>query len=93
MGRWRAFIADTNWVFIAIYSVEIVLKLVAYSYYFFYDAWNNFDFIVVISSIVDSTASGNFFFFFITSPEASASSLLLSHGLFFVFITLKPRDE
>ena len=52
---WRQVTEQTNWVFIVIYMIEIILKLIAYSYYFFYDAWNLFDFIVVVASIVEST--------------------------------------
>ena len=47
-----------NWIFIAIYCFEILLKLVAYLYHFFTDPWNMFDFAVVISSILELTLSG-----------------------------------
>lgn len=42
-----------NYVFTGIFTIEIILKLLAYACSFWYDTWNIFDFIVVISSWVD----------------------------------------
>ncbi len=52
---WRAVVNSTNWFFIGVYLLEILLKLVAYGHHFFYDPWNNFDFTVVVASIAESS--------------------------------------
>jgi len=41
--------------FIAVYSLEILLKFFAYGVTFFQDTWNMFDLLVVVSSIVELT--------------------------------------
>lgn len=42
-----------NYIFTGIFTVELMLKLCAYSWDFWYDAWNVFDFIIVVCSFVD----------------------------------------
>lgn len=41
-------------VFTVIFTVELVLRLLAYKSAFFYEAWNNFDFLLVSVAIVNS---------------------------------------
>ena len=45
-----------NLVFVAIFTMEAILKLIAYgpTYYFYID-WNKFDFAIVIVSLVSET--------------------------------------
>jgi len=45
-------IEKVNYVFLAIFCFEAVIKLVAYGKRYFKDAWNTFDFIIVIVSII-----------------------------------------
>ncbi|KAJ6659310.1 hypothetical protein lerEdw1_019181 [Lerista edwardsae] len=47
-----------NVVFVAIFTAESAMKLLALRMYFFKDSWNIFDFIVVIFSILTSAATG-----------------------------------
>ncbi|XP_008940730.1 PREDICTED: sodium channel protein type 5 subunit alpha-like, partial [Merops nubicus] len=47
-----------NLLFIAIFTAECVLKLVALRQYYFSNAWNIFDLVVVIMSLVASLLSG-----------------------------------
>ncbi len=42
-----------NYVFTGIFTVELVLKLIAFSRNFWYEAWNIFDFFIVVCSYVD----------------------------------------
>lgn len=44
-------LAYINQVFIAIFTLECVLKLLALRWYYFREPWNIFDFVVVIMSI------------------------------------------
>jgi hypothetical protein len=41
-----------NYVFMAIFTIECVLKLVALHTFYFKEAWNIFDFIVVLTTLV-----------------------------------------
>jgi hypothetical protein len=41
-----------NYVFMAIFTIECVLKLVAIRTAYFKEAWNIFDFIVVLTTLV-----------------------------------------
>nr|XP_034985727.1 sodium channel protein type 5 subunit alpha-like [Zootoca vivipara] len=47
-----------NILFIVIFTIECVMKLVALRYYYFTNGWNIFDLVVVIMSIVGSLLSG-----------------------------------
>ncbi|XP_062982341.1 sodium channel protein type 5 subunit alpha-like [Elgaria multicarinata webbii] len=47
-----------NILFIALFTTECVLKLVALRYYYFTNGWNIFDLVVVIMSIVGNVLSG-----------------------------------
>ncbi|XP_033021876.1 sodium channel protein type 5 subunit alpha-like [Lacerta agilis] len=47
-----------NTLFIVIFTIECVMKLVALRYYYFTNGWNIFDLVVVIMSIVGSLLSG-----------------------------------
>jgi len=44
-------LAYVNQVFIAIFALECVLKLLALRWYYFREPWNIFDFVVVLMSI------------------------------------------
>ena len=46
-----------NYVFTAIFTIEIILKLISYSNEYWYDSWNIFDFIIVACSYVDIIVS------------------------------------
>ncbi len=52
-----------NYIFTGIFTIELILKLIAFSTNFWYEAWNIFDFFIVICSYVDivfsSMASGS----------------------------------
>jgi len=41
-----------NQIFIAIFTLECVMKIIAVRQYYFREPWNVFDFVVVISSIL-----------------------------------------
>jgi len=43
----------TNYFFTAVFTIEMVLKLIAFRFTYFWANWNKFDFVVVISSWVD----------------------------------------
>ncbi len=43
----------TNYIFTAVFTIEMVLKLIAFRLTYFRAGWNKFDFVVVISSWVD----------------------------------------
>jgi hypothetical protein len=46
-------LANSNFFFVIFFTVEMVLKLTAYGFkYYWYVNWNKFDFIVVILSLV-----------------------------------------
>ncbi|XP_077160196.1 sodium channel protein type 5 subunit alpha-like isoform X4 [Paroedura picta] len=47
-----------NLIFVAIFTAECTLKMVALRHYYFTNGWNIFDFVVVILSIVGSVLSG-----------------------------------
>jgi hypothetical protein len=53
-----ALVSLLNQVFTIIFSIDIVLKLIAYDMEFFEDIMNVFDFVVVVISIVDLTQDG-----------------------------------
>ena len=55
-GGWLAVFDD---IVIAIFVVEMVLKLYAYGLRFFYSAWNWFDLIIVTISLVPATENPN----------------------------------
>ncbi len=42
-----------NYIFTGIFTLEVILKLFGYSWSFWYDAWNIFDFFIVLCSYVD----------------------------------------
>ena len=44
-------LAHMNHVFIAIFTAEFIMKLIAFRHYYFTQSWNIFDCIVVILSI------------------------------------------
>lgn len=48
----RGHLKNINMVFVFIFTMECVLKMIALRQYFFTGGWNIFDFVVVIVSIV-----------------------------------------
>lgn len=48
----RSHLKKVNMVFVVIFTMECVLKMLALRQYFFTEGWNIFDFVVVILSIV-----------------------------------------
>lgn len=46
----RLYLADVNLVFNVIYTIEAIIKLIAYNKDYFKDGWNVFDFIIVIAA-------------------------------------------
>uniref|UniRef100_A0ABM5GMQ8 Sodium channel protein n=1 Tax=Pogona vitticeps TaxID=103695 RepID=A0ABM5GMQ8_9SAUR len=52
-----------NILFITLFTIECVLKMVALRYYYFTNGWNVFDLVVVIMSIVGNVLSGIVVFF------------------------------
>ncbi|KAL8164881.1 UNVERIFIED_CONTAM: Sodium channel protein type 5 subunit alpha [Gekko kuhli] len=46
-----------NMIFVAVFTAECILKMVALRHYYFTNGWNIFDFVVVILSIVGSVLS------------------------------------
>ena len=42
-----------NYIFTGVFTVELILKLIAFSLNFWYEAWNVFDFFIVLCSFVD----------------------------------------
>ncbi|KAB1655974.1 ion transporter [Pseudoclavibacter chungangensis] len=52
MDRFGGVIVAFNWFVVGVFTVEIVLRLVAYGWSFFRDGWSVFDFIIVAVSYV-----------------------------------------
>ncbi|KAM5317311.1 cation channel sperm-associated protein 1 [Glossophaga mutica] len=50
-GEWYFMAFDS--IFLSIYVVEAVLKIIAMGLDYFYDAWNNLDFVIVVMAILD----------------------------------------
>ena len=50
---YESFVESTNIAFTAIFSLEIILRLVAYGTQFFYEYWNWFDLMIVLASLVE----------------------------------------
>ena len=48
-----------NVIFIAIFTAECLLKLIALRHYYFKEPWNVFDFFIVIMSIVSEYSQGS----------------------------------
>lgn len=48
----RNHLKKINMVFVVVFTMECVLKMIALRHYFFTLGWNIFDFVVVILSIV-----------------------------------------
>lgn len=52
MTLWGPIIQSLDMLFVGIFTVEIILKLIAYRFHFFKNGWNNFDFVIVAISLV-----------------------------------------
>lgn len=52
MGTWGTTLLLIDAAFIALFTIEIILKLVAYRTTFFRNGWNNFDFLIVALSLI-----------------------------------------
>ena len=46
-----------NYVFAGIFTVEAIVKLIAYSYHYFKDGWNVFDFTIVVGTLISIVVS------------------------------------
>mmetsp|Transcript_2999 Transcript_2999/g.11471 ORF Transcript_2999/g.11471 Transcript_2999/m.11471 type:complete len:2472 (-) Transcript_2999:11-7426(-) len=51
---WTMTLNVVNWTFIAFYFGEMIIKLAAYSFYYFFDPWNVFDFVVTWGALLAS---------------------------------------
>lgn len=51
----RSHLKNINMVFVVLFTMECILKMVALRHHFFTVGWNVFDFVVVILSIVGKT--------------------------------------
>ena len=71
---WEGLLEVSNYVFTAIFFVEMVLKLFAYQKAYFYTNWNRFDFFVVISSLIDIGLK------FMPSAEGESDNQVLTVG-------------
>ena len=53
MGKeWHDALNNINIVFIAVFTLECILKIIGLRHYYFKIAWNVFDFVVVILSVL-----------------------------------------
>ena len=57
MNHAKTFFEVFDWIVVAIFTIEIVLKFGAYNYKFFFDAWNIFDLIIVIICYIPNVGS------------------------------------
>lgn len=48
-----------DWIVVAIFTIEIILKFFAYNYKFFFDAWNVFDLIIIAFCYVPNAGSAS----------------------------------
>jgi len=74
--RWKSWsvyrastLAYVNQVFVAIFTLECVLKLLALRWHYFKEPWNVFDFVVVLISVAGQSRS---------SPNAFARNVMRS---------------
>eukprot|EP01061_Rhynchopus_euleeides_P016512 TRINITY_DN27829_c0_g1_i1.p1 TRINITY_DN27829_c0_g1~~TRINITY_DN27829_c0_g1_i1.p1 ORF type:complete len:2107 (+),score=785.44 TRINITY_DN27829_c0_g1_i1:334-6321(+) len=51
------FLYISNWVFVILFTIEAVIKMTAFSVYYFSDGWNRFDFLIVLLSWVSVASS------------------------------------
>eukprot|EP00754_Rhynchopus_humris_P041315 Rhum_TRINITY_DN24898_c0_g1::Rhum_TRINITY_DN24898_c0_g1_i1::g.180453::m.180453 len=51
------FLDVSNWFFVVCFTIEAVIKIVAFSVYYFADGWNRFDFLIVAMSWVSTASS------------------------------------
>lgn len=83
----RSHLKKVNMVFVVIFTVECVLKMLALRQYFFTNGWNIFDFVVVILSIVGKICwfvhDQKLYYVFAEIPRnVLVMSLLFSTGTF-----------
>lgn len=83
----RSHLKKINMVFVVIFTVECVLKMLALRQYFFTNGWNIFDFVVVILSIVGKICwfvhDQKLYYVFAEIPRnVLVMSLLFSTGTF-----------
>ncbi|ERE77857.1 cation channel sperm-associated protein 1 [Cricetulus griseus] len=50
-GEWYFMVLDS--IFLSIYVIEAVLKLIALGVEYFYDPWNNLDFFIMVMAVLD----------------------------------------
>lgn len=45
-------LAIINYIFLGIFTIEAILKIIGYGYFYFLDGWNLFDFTIVLTSLI-----------------------------------------
>uniref|UniRef100_A0A8C0XEN7 Cation channel sperm-associated protein 1 n=1 Tax=Castor canadensis TaxID=51338 RepID=A0A8C0XEN7_CASCN len=76
-GEWNFLVLDC--IFLCIYVLEALLKIIAQGVEYFYDGWNNLDFFIMIMAVLD----------FVLLQLNSISSSFYSHGLFRILKVFK----
>ncbi|XP_021494092.1 cation channel sperm-associated protein 1 [Meriones unguiculatus] len=76
-GEWYFMVLDS--IFLAIYVVEALLKLIALGVEYFYDPWNNLDFFIMVMAVLD----------FVLLQINSLSYSFYNHSLFRILKVFK----
>ncbi|KAL6034688.1 hypothetical protein STEG23_014005 [Scotinomys teguina] len=76
-GEWYFMVLDS--IFLSIYLLEAVLKLIALGMEYFYDPWNNLDFFIMIMAVLD----------FVLLQINSLSYSFYNHSLFRILKVFK----
>ncbi|XP_057634682.1 cation channel sperm-associated protein 1 [Chionomys nivalis] len=76
-GEWYFMVLDS--VFLSIYVIEAVLKLIALGLEYFYDPWNNLDFFIMVMAVLD----------FVLIQINSLSYSFYNHSLFRILKVFK----
>ena len=53
----NGFLSNFDWFFVAVYTLEILIKLIAFKLQFFFDAWNVFDLIIIVFSYIGAQSN------------------------------------
>uniref|UniRef100_A0A8C3WU26 Cation channel sperm-associated protein 1 n=1 Tax=Catagonus wagneri TaxID=51154 RepID=A0A8C3WU26_9CETA len=78
-GEWYFMALDS--IFLCIYVVEAVLKIIALGFKYFYDPWNNLDFLIMVMAVLD------FMLMQLYSPSSTRAVYNLS--VFWIFKVFK----
>ncbi|KAH0508076.1 Cation channel sperm-associated protein 1 [Microtus ochrogaster] len=76
-GEWYFMVLDS--IFLSIYVIEAVLKLIALGLEYFYDPWNNLDFFIMVMAVLD----------FVLIQINSLSYSFYNHSLFRILKVFK----